>query len=224
MAKAFNQKTKILYLLQMLTEQTDETHVLNMQEILTALEEKEIRAERKSIYDDIDVLRNFGYDICFRKGQPSGYYMGKRTFDVKEVQMLIDLLPEDENAEQIEQKLKGLLSKYQAEEVHRQSRSEQNAADAKAEEAKNTETEEKKERVQLLFKEKHMAAVQAYPGCDGDIKEHKSGLYKAWVDAVVDGEFYGWLVSQGFGIKIVKPKSEAEAYRSFLKKLLKQYK
>lgn len=223
MAKAFNQKTKILYLLQMLMEQTDENHVLNMQQILQALEEKEIRAERKSIYDDFDVLRKFGFDVRFRKGQPSGYYLAERRFAVHDVQMLIDLLPEGEESELLESKLKALLSTYQAEEIKR-------AVPVKAVESEpftdesTVPSEGEKIRIQLLFKEKHMDAVKAHPDCTEDVREHKSGVYKAWMETVVDKSFYGWMVGQGFGIKIVKPKNEAEAYRLHLKKLLKQYK
>lgn len=224
MAKAFNQKSKILYLLQILSEQTDEYHVLNMQDILAALEEKGIRAERKSVYDDVDVLRHFGYDVCFRKGQPSGYYMGKRTFEIEEIETLIRLLPDTEDTVEIENKLRGLLSCHQAEMI-------QSSRGAESEEASQTVADEpflsvdgKKEKLQLLFKEKHIPAVQAFAGDGCEVKEHKSGVYKAWVETVVDGQFYGWLVSQGFGIKVVKPKAEAEAYRTYLKKLLKQYK
>lgn len=224
MAKAFNQKSKILYLLQLLSEQTDENHVLSMQDILAAMEEKEIRAERKSVYDDIDVLRHLGYDVCFRKGQPSGYYIGQRTFETKEIELLLQLLPDTAEAVLIQEKLLGLLSCHQAEEVKKESVA---MAEAKAEKkAENAADAEKKtkEKLQLLFKEKHIPAVQAYAGSACEIKEHKSGVYKAWIDAVPDGQFYGWLVSQGFGIKVVKPKAEAEAYRAYLKKLLKQYK
>lgn len=224
MAKAFNQKSKILYLLQILSEQTDEYHVLNMQDILAALEEKGIRAERKSVYDDVDVLRHFGYDVCFRKGQPSGYYMGKRTFELEEIETLIRLLPDTEDTVEIENKLRGLLSCHQAEMIQSTRAAEtEDASQAVADEPISS-VDGKKEKLQLLFKEKHIPAVQAFAGDGCEVKEHKSGVYKAWVETAVDGQFYGWLVSQGFGIKVVKPKAEAEAYRTYLKKLLKQYK
>lgn len=224
MAKAFNQKAKILYLLQLLTTQTDESHVLNMQEILVALEEKGIRAERKSVYDDMDVLRHFGYDICFRKGQPSGYYIGKRTFDIEEVELLIRILPNTTDAATLEKKLRGLLSCHQADQIQNSEATESEEVSPSVGEEVVLGSDGQKEKLQLLFKEKHIPAVQEYAGDGCEIKEHKSGVYKAWVDTIVDGQFYGWLVSQGFGIKVVKPKAEAEAYRAYLKKLLKQYK
>ena len=243
MAKVFNQKIKILYLMQMMWSETDEEHVLNMQEILTKLEEKGIRAERKSIYDDFEVLRQFGLDIRFRKSQPSGYYLGARSFSVEEVSYLMDLLLKDkqnrEQAELLIEKLKNQLSSYQSdiqvelEESAKDTSSDMNqnlltdskngsTPDSKAHSAE--ESEEEKKEIQILFKGKHMDAVLAYGGFIEEPKEHKSGLYKVKMYTAVDEKFYGWMVSQGFGIKIVKPKAEAEAYRAHLKKLFKQYK
>lgn len=67
MAKSNNQKAKILYLEKMLRE-TGEHHAISMQTILANLMEHGIRAERKSIYDDVEVLREFGMDIRYTKG------------------------------------------------------------------------------------------------------------------------------------------------------------
>ena len=73
MAKSCNQKGKILYLERMLSETTGEKPV-SMQEILTKLEERGIRAERKSIYDDLETLRDFGMEIHYRRGREGGYF------------------------------------------------------------------------------------------------------------------------------------------------------
>ena len=76
MAKSCNQKGKILYLQKMLSETTSQKPV-TMQEILAKLEEQGIRAERKSIYDDMETLRDFGMDIHYRRGREGGYYEEK---------------------------------------------------------------------------------------------------------------------------------------------------
>ena len=220
MAKAFNQKMKILYLMQLLMEQTDEAHVLNMQQILQWLEEKEIRAERKSIYDDLDVLRKFGLDIRFRKGQPSGYYLAERNISFEEVQKIIQYLPVNEESEALVHKLKGFVSVHQAEQIVLPEPKTESEGSPLA--VSNDEGE--KIEIKLLFMEKYISAVEAHPECVEEAKEHKSGLYKIKMETVVDEKFYGWLVSLGYGVKIVKPKTEAEAYRAYLKKLLKQYK
>ena len=79
MAKSVNQKGKILYLEKILLA-TDEKHTCSMQDILSQLMECGIKAERKSIYDDMEVLRGFGMDIRFRRGKPGGYYLaGENT-------------------------------------------------------------------------------------------------------------------------------------------------
>ncbi len=74
MAKSNNQKAKILYLEKMLRE-TGEHHAISMQTILANLMEHGIRAERKSIYDDVEVLREFGMDIRYTRERPGGYYL-----------------------------------------------------------------------------------------------------------------------------------------------------
>ena len=78
MAKSNNQKGKILYV-ERLMQETGENHVATMQDILAYLQEKGIRAERKSIYDDMEVLRSLGMDIRFRRGRPGGYYLAGGT-------------------------------------------------------------------------------------------------------------------------------------------------
>ena len=62
MAKSHNQKAKIL-ILEHLLAGTSRDRVVTMQEILDKLAEYEITAERKSIYDDLEALREFGLDI-----------------------------------------------------------------------------------------------------------------------------------------------------------------
>ena len=57
-----------------------------------------------------------------------------------------------------------------------------------------------------------------------DIKSQKDGTFKVRVEVAVSESFFGWVSGLGTGVKILKPKSVAEDYRDFLKKLLKQYK
>ena len=125
MAKSYNQKMKILYLMQAFQENTDETHVLSMKEILEILEEYGIRAERKSIYDDIEMLRVFGLDIVYRKEPPSGYYLASHSFELPELKLLVDavqsskFITERKSAELI-RKIEGLTSRHEAQQLQRQ--------------------------------------------------------------------------------------------------------
>ena len=91
MARSPKQKMKLLFLLQMLTEHTDESHALTTQEIIDRLAREDIHAERKSIYDDIRILQDFGYDIVQRSTrQGGGYYLGGRDFELAELKLLVD--------------------------------------------------------------------------------------------------------------------------------------
>lgn len=90
MAKNSRQKLKILYIMQMLMENTDEEHAMSTQEIIASLERQGISAERKSIYDDIEMLRQFGVDILSRRSAPKGYYVVSRDFELPELKLLVD--------------------------------------------------------------------------------------------------------------------------------------
>ena len=54
MPRAENQKLKLLVLKQIFETETDENHPLNAQQLIELLAKYGIRAERKSIYSDIE--------------------------------------------------------------------------------------------------------------------------------------------------------------------------
>ena len=87
MPRYSNQKQKLLYVMKALLERTDEAHPMSMPQLLSYLEARDISAERKSVYDDLEVLREFGLDIL--KG-PGGYYIGQREFELPELKLLVD--------------------------------------------------------------------------------------------------------------------------------------
>ena len=63
MARSYQQKLKILCLLKILKEETDEKHPLTTTQLIERLLAYGIQAERKSIYNDIAALEDFGVDI-----------------------------------------------------------------------------------------------------------------------------------------------------------------
>ena len=63
MAKSQGQKRKLLYLMQIFLEQTDEWHPLTLHQLQEQLESQGIRVERKTLYADIEELRAFGMEI-----------------------------------------------------------------------------------------------------------------------------------------------------------------
>ncbi len=92
MPKSTVQKAKLLHVFRMLYEKTDENHVMTINEIIQQLSSMGINAERKSIYDDIKVLREVGCDIVGVKSKTYGYYMGSREFQIPELKLIIDAL------------------------------------------------------------------------------------------------------------------------------------
>ncbi len=58
MAKSEGQKMKLFILKQILEEETDFEHGITMARLLELLRMKGIKAERKSIYDDLNALRD----------------------------------------------------------------------------------------------------------------------------------------------------------------------
>ena len=69
MARSANQKLKLLWLRRILLERSDEEHPIPLAQLIGELERQGIRAERKSLYDDMEALRAFGMDVQSRKGR-----------------------------------------------------------------------------------------------------------------------------------------------------------
>ena len=90
MPKSENQKQKLLYLLKFFYEETDEDHPLTVNEIIAKLNQNGISAARRSIYDDIRTLQDFGIDIVIRKSKTCSYFLGSRLFETSELKILID--------------------------------------------------------------------------------------------------------------------------------------
>ena len=90
MARSANQKLKILYLMKIFLEKTDSEHSLTLAEIMAELQKHDITAERKSLYNDIEALRDFGLDIIQTRSKTTGYYIGSRDFETAELKLLVD--------------------------------------------------------------------------------------------------------------------------------------
>lgn len=91
MARSSSQKLKILYLMDYLNHYTDEEHPVSVADMILHLEKNDIKAERKSIYDDLEALRNYGMDIVqTRQGKSTLYYVGVRDFEIPELKLMVD--------------------------------------------------------------------------------------------------------------------------------------
>ena len=65
--KGENQKLKMLYLVKLFYEETDDFHAITMPEIIEKLSEYGVNADRKTLYKDIDELKQFGFDIILNE-------------------------------------------------------------------------------------------------------------------------------------------------------------
>ena len=125
MPKQTNQKAKILYVLQIFWERTDETHSLSINDLIAALAEYGISAQRRSLYSDIDQLRQFGLDILTRRTATTEYYLASRHLEAAELKLLVDAIQSSRfithrKSRQLIAKLEGLTSRYQAQSLQRQ--------------------------------------------------------------------------------------------------------
>ena len=125
MSKSSNQKTKLLHLYHILLHKTDEEHPLTIQQLIEELARLDIKAERKSIYDDLEALRLFGLDVQSRKGKAPGWFVGGRDFELPEVKLLMDAVQSSRfitqrKSDALIHKLEGLASTHQAGQLQRQ--------------------------------------------------------------------------------------------------------
>ena len=121
-----NQKIKLLAVMQILLQRTDENHTMSAQDICNTLESTYgITAERKGIYSDIEALQRVGFDVLQTKGRDSGYYIGERDFELPELKLLVDAVQAskfitEKKSEKLIKKLEGLASVYEAQQLQRQ--------------------------------------------------------------------------------------------------------
>lgn len=126
MAKSANQKLKLIYLLDKFMRDTDEQHGITIKDISEYLERYDIKSERKSLYDDIETLRNYGLDIVKEKSDKKVYYkLLSRDFELAELKLLVDSVQAAKfitakKTDELIRKLEGLASRYEAMDLQRQ--------------------------------------------------------------------------------------------------------
>lgn len=126
MPKGTNQKFKLYRLAQIMLERTDEEHYITMPEIMEALKEYDITAERKSIYADLRDLETFGIDV---EGEQVGnryhYHVVNRPFEMPELKLLVDAIQSSKfitarKTNDLIRKLETFVSRYDAMKLQRQ--------------------------------------------------------------------------------------------------------
>ena len=122
MAKSANQKLKLLILKDYLLRNSDEKHPVTISQIIEELGRYDIKAERKSLYDDLEALRVYGLDIVQSRGN---YYVGQRNFETPELKLLVDSIQSskfitEKKTMSLIKKLEELASMYDAQLLERQ--------------------------------------------------------------------------------------------------------
>lgn len=86
-------KIKLLYLMKLLLEKSDEKVHISTNEIINYLAEKDIIVERKTVISDIATLKEFGMDIEVSKSHDNGgYYCLSRDFELAEIKLIIEAI------------------------------------------------------------------------------------------------------------------------------------
>lgn len=126
MAERTSQKLKLLYLMKILLQKTDETHGITMPEIISELNAYGISAERKGLYNDMECLRTYGMEIAGYQEERAYYYkVVDRQFELAELKLLVDSVQSakfitTKKSRELIEKITGLASKYEATQLNRQ--------------------------------------------------------------------------------------------------------
>ena len=126
MAAGDNQKLKMLYLVKILSEETDDSHALSLQETIAKLEAYGVNADRKTLYTDFDALEKYGLEILKEQsGRQVYYHLATRTFELPELKLLVDAVQSskfitEKKSRELIKKLESMVSIHEAKHLHRQ--------------------------------------------------------------------------------------------------------
>jgi len=124
-SKSNAHKLALLYTMKYLLEKSDEDHPLNAGDIARYLNECGLSADRRTIYGDVAILEEFGFDILEKKsGKYGGYYIGSREFELPELKLLVDTVQSskfitEKKSSELIKKLASLTSEANAKKLSR---------------------------------------------------------------------------------------------------------
>ncbi len=126
MPKGTNQKLKLYRLARIMTELTDDEHMITMPEIQKELAKYDITADRKSLYDDLEALEILGIEVKGEKvGRKFYYHVSNKQFEIAELKLLVDAIQSSKfitakKSKELIDKLNTYASKYEADQLNRQ--------------------------------------------------------------------------------------------------------
>ena len=121
MSKGDN-RLKVLYIIDELKNKSDDNHYIKTSELIAALNEKDLNADRKSVYSYVESLMDYGMNIEKSK---LGYKLLSRDFELAELKMLVDALSASrfipaKKTQDIIKKLESMTSEYNRTQLNRQ--------------------------------------------------------------------------------------------------------
>jgi len=116
-------KPRLLYILKILLENTDEQNTISLTDLIDRLEQNQIKAHRRTIMTDIESIQESGVDIITIRSTQNRYYIGNRDFELAEVKLLVDAVESSKlitqkKSNELIRKLSTLVSKHQASELN----------------------------------------------------------------------------------------------------------
>ena len=85
-------KIRLIKLLEILRQHSDEDNYISTTEIIERLAAIGIICDRRTLYKDVELLNESGYEVLCEKslGKPNGYCVADRSFNVSELRILMD--------------------------------------------------------------------------------------------------------------------------------------
>lgn len=119
MGKQVDNKLRLLYLYKIMNESTDIDHPLSTTDLIKLmLDRYGLHVYRTTMTGDIELLKQFGLDICTIRSTQNKYYIASRLFDLAELSLLMDATLSskfitDEKSKELVSKLETLASLHQ---------------------------------------------------------------------------------------------------------------
>lgn len=215
MPKSSNQKLKLIYLMKIFLERTDETHSITMPEIIDALAAYDISAERKSLYNDIENLRVYGLDVIgTQEDRTYSYHIGNRQFELAELKLLVDSV----------QSAKFITAK-KSNGKEREGRQAFKSFDMAAYARKMFGMYGGKEEWVHIECDNSFAGVMIDRfGKDVSMIRLDDKRFVVNVEVAVSRQFLAWIIGLGEGVTLAGPQNVVEMMNAEIDRLVKQYK
>lgn len=125
MARDNHRKVKLLRLIELLRQHTDEQNPMTTSQVGAAMEAMGIPCDRRIIKRDVDSLNELGYEVMVTTvGHENAYYIADRSFSIPELKILIDAVHAssfitEKKSEELIGKIAALAGSHRAEVLKR---------------------------------------------------------------------------------------------------------